>query len=248
MALTMSSMILVAVLGIYSRAQRSAASIRGRLDEGQLLREVLQRMAEDVDRIITPGQDTKISVLNKVQNGYPSAQMVIEKAVHGAEGETVPFERIVWQGSFDPESEKDGLVIYRGHSGLISEDRILGKSKESWERELFVPICDGVTYFSMEVPDGNDLLAEWAGDKLPNGIVVTVSLGIPFKTVAGTLDVADEDKITRTIAVDRSRKIPFNLMQLEYDANSIDTNDVDANSIDPNSIKGDEPRSPRNER
>jgi len=238
-ALTMSSMILVAVLGIYGRAQQSAGAITRQLDQGQMVREILQRISEDLDRIITPGDDTRIVIRNKFENGYSTAHLSIAKAVRTGGDRVETFERVIWQGSYDPESEKDGLVLYRKHHGIVPEDKILSKSKEQWERELFVPVCDGITYFTIEIPDGNDFLDEWTVDKLPTGITVTVSLGVPFKTVSGDFDVADEEKVSRTIAIDRSRKIAFNLAKLDYET---DSNDMDANSIDANNVESKSPR------
>lgn len=239
-ALTIGSMVMVAVLGIYGRTQRSAGAIERQLSEGQMCREILQRIAEDLDRIITPDKDTRIMVMNKFENGFTTAHLSIAKAVNAGDNRVTTFERVIWQANFDPESSKDGLVMYRKFHGLVSEDRLLNKDKEQWERELFVPLCDGVTYFSIQVPDGNDmLLNEWTVDRLPTAVVVTVSLGMPFKTVAGTFDVAFEEKVTRTIAIDRSRKMTISIPEIDpnaFDVNDLDANDLDANDIDANDI------------
>ena len=67
-ALTIAAMVLVAVLGIYSRAQRSAAAITRRLDSSRLPFEVLQRIAEDLDAVVAAASDTKVTVENKLDN------------------------------------------------------------------------------------------------------------------------------------------------------------------------------------
>jgi hypothetical protein len=92
---------------------------------------------------------------------------------------------------------------------------LLDKQKEDWEKELFVPICADITFFKVQVVKGEDLLDSWTADSLPRGILVTISFAKPFKTVAGTLDVQDSEKITRMIAIDRTRKIDFKIEKVE---------------------------------
>jgi hypothetical protein len=62
---------------------------------------------------------------------------------------------------------------------------------------------------------GEEFQNEWGGDSLPAGIVVTISFAEPYKTLDGTLDVPDAEKIVRTIAIDRTRKIGFELAPKE---------------------------------
>jgi hypothetical protein len=54
---------------------------------------------------------------------------------------------------------------------------------------------------------------------------VTISFAKPFQTPAGVLDVPEEDKVKRTITIDRTRKINF-ILEKPTEANSIpDEND-----------------------
>ncbi len=212
-ALTIGAMVLVSVLSIYSRAERSAAAITRRLDSSRVPCEVLQRIAEDLDGIIASGSDTKVTVENKFDNLYPTARLTILKTIYDRRNRKQTFERIVWQTNYDYDA--NSLVLYRSHSGIALEDKLLDEQKEDWERELFVPICPGVTFFKIEVPVGEDFQDKWTSSSLPPGIVVTISFAQPFKTLAGTLDVPDVEKITRTIAIDRTRKIKFIFVKKE---------------------------------
>jgi len=206
-ALLIGTMVLVAVLGIYSRAGRSADAITHKLDSSRLPSEVLQRIAEDLDRIIASGSDTRVTIENKLDNLYPTARLTILKNYYDKGSRPQILEEIIWQTSYDYET--DSLVLYRSHRGIASEDKLLDEKREDWEKGYpYVPICDGVTFFKIQVPRGEELLDRWSGSP-PPGIVVTISFAEPFKTVAGDLDVPDEEKITRTIAVDRTRKIKF---------------------------------------
>jgi len=191
-ALTIGSMILVAALGIYSRAEHvSAATIR-KLESSRLPREVLQRIAEDLDGILAADADTTVlPPKNKFDHDFRSAQLTIRKTIRDSRDSEQKLEEIVWQSDYDYEGPTDSLVLYRGHSGMTLEDKVLDKRKDDWERELLVPICTGVTFFQI------------------NG--VTISFAEPFKRIDGTWDVPDEEKITRTIAIDRTRKIKFDI-------------------------------------
>ncbi len=208
-SLTIGSMVLVAVLVVYNRAERSAAAVTRKLDGSRLLSEAMQRIAEDLDGIIATGTDTKIIIENKFENGFPTAKLTITRTIFDSKNQEQVFENIVWQTNYDYESNVDGLVLYRSQSGIAMEDKVLDKNKSDWERGLFVPICAGITFFKMQVPWGETYLDRWTSTSLPPGIEVSISSAEPFKTVGGTLDVAEEDKIIRTIAVDRTRKIKF---------------------------------------
>jgi hypothetical protein len=208
-SLTIGAMVLVAVLVVYNRAERSAAAVTRKLDSSRLLSEVMQRIAEDLDGVIATGADTKITVENKFENGFPTARLTIIKTIFDNRNQEQTFENIVWQTNYDFTSNVDGLVLYRSHSGIASEDKLLDKNKSDWERQLFVPICAGITFFKIKVPWGEAYLERWTSTSLPPGIEVTISGAEPFKTVSGTLDVPEEEKIIRTIAIDRTRKIKF---------------------------------------
>jgi prepilin-type N-terminal cleavage/methylation domain-containing protein len=212
-ALTIGAMVLVAVLGIYSRAETSAAAITRKLDSSMLPSEVLQRIAEDLDITVAPGADTKVTVESKFEKGFSTARLTILKTIYDSKDKKQTFERIVWQTNYDNDAKS--LVLYRSHSGIALEDKLLDEQKEDWEKELFVPICTGVTFFKIQVPVGEKFQDRWTSDSLPPGVVVTISFAEPFKTLAGFLDVPDGKKVTRNIAIDRTRNIRFVLVKEE---------------------------------
>jgi prepilin-type N-terminal cleavage/methylation domain-containing protein len=147
-ALTIGGMILVAVLTIYSRVENAAAAITRKLDSSQLPSEVLQRIAEDMDRIVAGDSDTKVTVDNKFEEGYQSARLAIVRTISDNKDKAETFEEIIWEARADYESEANGLVLYRSYSGIGPEDKLLDEQRASWEKSYpFVPICDGVTFF-----------------------------------------------------------------------------------------------------
>jgi hypothetical protein len=194
--------------------------------------EVLQRIAEDIDRLTVADERVKLTFENKTNEGFQVAQLVIRKSFYNRENQEDDFEKIIWRAGFDYDSEVNGLVLYRSHSGIISEDRLLHGQKERYERELFIPFCEGVTYFNIQAVEGETRIDNWKSErKLPTGIAVTISFAEPFKTVSGLWDVYEEDMITRVIAVNRTRKIPFYMKDIvvekEDDSNNVnDVNDV----------------------
>ena len=208
-ALTIGSMVLVAALGVYISVEKGAANLTEKLDSMRLPAEVLQRIAEDLDGIISSSQDTKITITSKFDHGYSVVQMEILRTIKDDKGEEQVLEKIVWQS--DVDLYVGDIVLYRSHSGLAMEDKLLDEQKELWERELFVPICAGITYFKIQVPGaGGELVDNWTSG-LPRGVVVTISFAEPFKTPTGFLDVPEEEKTVRTIAIDRTRKINFKI-------------------------------------
>ena len=213
MALTIGAMVLVAVLSIYNRAESSALAVTRKLDSSRMPSEVLQRIAEDIGRTVTTGADTKVTIENKFKGGLSVARLTILKTIYDIMNRKQTFEKIVWQADYG--DDVNSLVLYRSHSGIALEDKLLDEQKEDWERELFVPICTGVTFFKIQVPVGEEFQDKWVSDSLPLGIVVTISFAEPFKTLDGTLDVPEDEKITRHIAIDRTREIKFALAKKE---------------------------------
>ncbi len=214
-ALTIGAMVTVAVLGIYHRAENSAAAVTRRLDSSRLPGEVLQRIAEDLDNVISSSSDATIIIENKFENIasrmlVPAAKLVISRTIQDSRDKEQKFQEIIWQSSYDFQSATDSLTLYRSSGGLNMEDKVLEKNKSDFEREVFVPICSGITFFKISVLAGENLIERWNGSP-PPGIEVTISFAEPYKRANGTFDVPDEEKITRTIAIDRTRKIRFNL-------------------------------------
>jgi len=208
-ALTVGTMVLIVVMALYNRGQRASAAVIDRMESSRLPREVFQRIAEDLDRVIGAGQGTQIDILNKLQDGFSVAKIEILRNITDAKEQLQTFEKIVWQSSIDRDSGQ--LTLYRSHSGIALEDALLDSQKEPWQREVFVPICTGITLFRIEIPKGETYVDRWTGEVLPPAVKVTLSFAQPYKTVTGTFDVAEEDKLVRTIAIDRTRKVAFTI-------------------------------------
>ncbi|MHC4573673.1 MAG: PulJ/GspJ family protein [Planctomycetota bacterium] len=217
-SVTIGAMILVTMLTIYRRAETSAATVARKIEQYQLPFEILQRIAEDLDRIITSGSGTKITIENKIVDGYPAARLTMVTTFKGDKGGERVFEKIVWQSSSDLYGDANGLVLYRSHSGMSVEDKLFDEKRADLEKLYpLVPVCRGVTTFSIRIPKGEDFLNSWAGVRPPHGIVATLSFAEPYETLEGTWEVFEEDRVSRAIAIDRSRKIRFVIVERKLD-------------------------------
>jgi prepilin-type N-terminal cleavage/methylation domain-containing protein len=246
-ALLIGAMISVAVLGIYQRADRSAAAVIQRLDSSRLPNEILQRIAEDLDALVTSNSTAKVIIENKLANVagtklMAAARLTITDTIEDNRNRELKFKEVTWQSSYDVESPFDGLVLYRSYNGITWEDKVLDKNKEDWERELFVPICASVTFFKIEAVTGSIRAERWNGSP-PPAIAVTISFAEPYKKVDGTFDVLDEQKLTRTIALDRTRKIRFEIAAPEESRseeakkNTESPGNVDTQPVEPKNTK-----------
>ena len=226
-ALTVGTMVLIVVLALYNRGQSGSAAVIDRMESNRLPREIFQRIAEDLDRVVGAGQGTQIDILNKLQDGFSVAKIEILRNIIDAKDQSQIFEKIVWQSSVDPDSGL--LTLYRSHSGIALEDALLDSQKEAWQQEVFVPICAGLTLFRIEVPKGETPIDRWTGEGLPPAVKVTLSFAQPYKTVTGTFDVPEQDKLVRTIAIDRTRKLAFNIPALDVNKPADANKKPDAN-------------------
>jgi hypothetical protein len=227
-ALTIGTMVLVVVLALYNRGQSGAAAVISKLESSRLPREIFQRIAEDIDRVVMAGQGTQVDIQNKIQDGFQVARMEISMGINDAKDQPQTLEKIIWQSNIDRDSGQ--LTLYRSHSGIALEDALLDNQKEPWQREIFVPICSGFSFFRIEIPKGETSLDRWTGEVLPPAIKIILSFGQPYKTVTGTLDVNEESKLVRIIAVDRTRRPTFNIPAIDVnDINKISDANRDAN-------------------
>lgn len=229
--LLIASMVLLAVMSIYNRVRASAAVIMDHLEQDRLQNEIMQKIAEDIDRMVAPGFDTTIKFRNKIDNDYRSAQLILESGYYGNTNKKKIYERIVWQTNFDPS--QGALILYRMHEGLNVEDKVLEKDADSSPSSgLYIPVASGVTYFELKAQQGENVLGAWTSETLPKSVRIALSFE-PFQELYdGSVGVPEESTAIRTVAVDRTRKIPYQFVKKQFDMPpEDDPNDL---SQDPN--------------
>jgi hypothetical protein len=206
-------MILTATILIYGRIRSSAVTITARLENQAIPDEILQKIAEDLDRLAAPGFDSTITIQNKIDTGYNSAQLIIENRYYGG-GEPPKaniYERVVWQSVYDPML--DMMTLYRCHSGLNLEDALVDNLRTGDKTpEIFVPICPGLTCFSVfALTDANEMTPQWQKQAMPNGILLKLSLEPMVQMDDGSFELPEKSIVSRTVAVDRTRLINYTL-------------------------------------
>jgi hypothetical protein len=214
------SMILVAILTIYSRASGAADAVLRKIDGPSWTSEVLQLIAEDLGRTLS-ADDVTVQIRNGSDNGFQRAELVLKRTYHDNENKEQTLDQITWRAGYDHEGRTPGLVIYRSYEGVSQEDKLFDDNREEVEKfSPFVPICRGVTFFQIQACKGEELVDQWPASPPPPGIKITISFGTPHEMVRGGFDVDEQDKISRTVVIDPTRKITFALAA-GADANSV---------------------------
>lgn len=240
--LVISSLLIIAAVTIHGQVKVSAAKINSHLDENTLPQEILQRIAEDLDRLAAPGFDTTVTIKSRFTSNYVLSQLIIENKYYDNSPTPKPhtFEKVIWQTNYDPV--EDSLILYRAHAGLTLEDAVIdaggGDNIDTFSQaayqekgiDLFVPLASGITWFKFEAMENDRLYSAWAKTELPKAVVASISFTPPQDTFEGTVEVLPEDIFTRTVAIDRTRKIAYKLTLQEYDMEIPD--DQDPNTLD----------------
>jgi hypothetical protein len=229
--LTLSAMILASVILIYNRVRNSAVAITTRLNKQGLPDELLQKIAEDIDRLAAPGFDASIIIRNKVDSGYNSAQLVIENRYYGSSQPPTAniYERVVWQSNYDPFLGQ--MILYRSHSGLNLEDKLVDNVHSGEDKpELFVPVCSGLTYFGIFALTGNETedqepAPSWQKQTMPNGILLGLSLEPMTQLEDGSFALPEGGIVYRAVAVDRTRSISYKFTPKLADPNDPNSRD-----------------------
>ena len=236
-ALVIGALVVTAVLTIYWRAEKATAAVLGRIETARFPAEILQLIAEDLDKVIavSPDEstaDTKIVIENQLEELYQAAKMTIKRTIYDSNDKPKELEEITWQTSYNFDSFEPGLVLYRSHRGLALEDKLHDEARRAEETPYtFIPVCEGVTYFMIEIPKDRvpapaveedeweeqeeEFLDSWSGPP-PKGVRITISFGEAFKSVLGNMEVYEEDMYSRRIAVDRTRRIDFVIETLKF--------------------------------
>jgi type II secretory pathway pseudopilin PulG len=234
-SIIIAGMLMVSIFFIYSHSRNTIDGISRSLDESQVPDRILQLIAQDIDRFCADTDELVIQPETRRENGLVSARLYLQTNVYDSMGRPVPYERVVWETRFDTETQT--MILYRSHSGLVSEDNLLESQRTPEEARAFVPLCSGLTYFNIKrFPTG--------AIGLPTQLTVELSFAEP-QNEGGQSVIQPEDIISRTIAVNRLRKIGYiftepNLAGLgaKVDPNTITTDSMSTDAAtdvtDPN--------------
>jgi len=147
--------------------------------------------------------------------------LVLEKGYSDRAADDLPLEEIVWQSQVDVGTDR--IVLYRKHTGLILEDKLLDPKRDSVEASYpYIPLVGGLTAFRIRVPQGENWLDRWESEMLPTGIEVMIAQAQAEKSPLGVWEVAEKDQFIRTIAIDRTRIIKFSVEGVSAELDPLD--------------------------
>lgn len=218
-AVLLTGLLLTALLALFSQLRRGMARLAEPMQQDRLAYEILQKIAEDIDRIAAPGFEAGLQFRNKFDNGLNSAQLLVENKYYGS---AIPptaeiFDRVIWQTQYDPFTKS--LILYRLHEGLNLEDKIIEQTAaRSPSLGMFIPVTDGLTHFEVVIVDGQTTLFQWTNPTLPTSIRIGISFAPPAPLPDGRVAVPTEAIIYRTVAIDRTRVIPYEFIAKPLDA------------------------------
>jgi hypothetical protein len=189
--------------------------------------ELIGLIADDLAKIdSSPGNQIQID--SKRDRGLPTARLTIRRTITNDRAQEQAIEEIIWQAAYDIESGR--LTLYRSRSSICPEDRLLDRGRSDVERLYpFVPVCTGLSAFTIQAPQGPNLLDRWASPVMPTAVIIGISFAEPIKTARGTLEVPDDAMIRKTISIDPLRSIRLEIPVPEPNAPVI----VDQNQPQP---------------
>lgn len=250
--LTMSAVVIVTVLKIHSQVRRAAAAVSEKIDSDAVPTNVLQRIAEDIDRLSSTKAEMQYSISNKIRNDVSQSRLIISSYYYDNNTKKQLYEQVIWQSYYDDYDET--MYLFRSHGGVAIEDSVLdvlGTDENPSQAELqadgkeqFIPVCDGITFFEFSIPQGpeKDPLYTWSSSKAPGAITASISFAEPIEDIFGDYIIPPDQLYQRIIATDRVRKIKFQFVRQEFepdDPNEMDgdPNDIDSEMLDENTDK-----------
>ncbi len=228
-AMVIGSMVLAVVFVVYSNARRSVLTATAALERDELPDRIMQLIARDLDRFFADTEDAVFVLQPMRYEGLVSSKLIMESRLYDNQMRAKPYERITWEARYDYPTES--LILYRGHSGLVSEDKLLESRRTDEEKNQLVPLCDGLMHFRITVMVNGKELDAYSVAALPQQVIVRVSFAEPQEE-GGVLVIPEDQIVTRTIAVNRVRKIGYIFTEPAI-ADTNDTNDAN-DAGDPN--------------
>ncbi len=231
-----SAMVVTATLMVYQRVRSVTVTIADTMGQHRLQNEILQKIAEDIDRLAAPGFEATVKFINRPVRGadnqmIPSAQLVLDNKYYGNNDKEDTYEEIIWQTAYD--LNEGTMILYRMHDGLNVEDQLLESDAENpTVAGKYIPVAAGVTFFELRTQQGESVLSAWNSDKLPKAVRIGLSFAEPELLENGEVGVPSEEIVYRTVAIDRTRLIPYKFVKVDLDLGVLDDDEDD----DPNGV------------
>ena len=131
------SMILVAILTVYNRANQAADAVIRKIDSPAWAREVLQLIAEDLGRALS-ADDVTLQIRNGADKGFQRAELVLRRTYHDSENKEQTLEEITWRAGYDYEGTTPGLALSQLPGGRPGRQALRRQSGGLGEK---LPLC-----------------------------------------------------------------------------------------------------------
>jgi hypothetical protein len=234
--LVITALVLIAIINIYNRVKTASLSVQTMLEKNDLPTEILQRLAEDIDRLAVPGFETTINIEHRLDGAYQICRLTITNLIYDSKDKPQTFEQIIWQTHIDPLY--DGMSLYRLHTGMNIERKVTAEIGDSplEDGEVFIRLCTGITNFTIKVLNDDSLLDRWVTNVLPKAVVAEISFAPFQENEFGESEIPQNELLSRTIAIDRTRSIAFEFIAKDLSMYESDPNSPDP-YVDPNMIE-----------
>ena len=215
-ALFIVCILVVALTTIYSASVNAISAIDEKLEDGFNSNDIIHRIVDDVSTVSSYDTDTSLTLKSKIVDGVTLYRLEVLSKIYDNSGKEIEYKKVIWQSDYDFATGE--ISLYRCMSGMAVEDPVLSTdARNNPDVDIFVPVCSGLTYFTMQVPqvtntsagEIENYLDSWEKDEMPGGIMVELSFAPPVEYVTGEVEVVAEDRISRRISVNRSREYKF---------------------------------------
>lgn len=227
-ALFIVCILVIALTVIYDASIKTLSVISVKLEKGLTSSEIMRLIVDDIVKVSSGDSDTSFSLKTKMFNNVALYRFEIISKIYDNTGKELFYRKVIWQSDYD--SNTGTISLYRCMGGMAVEDPILStQAKENPDTDIFVPVCRGLTYFTVQVPQVQDTpegpivnyVDQWASDEMPGGVAVTLSFTPPVEYVTGQVEVPVEDRTVETVSVNRSKQYKFQFVAKDLEAASV---------------------------
>ena len=224
-ALFIVSILVISLTTIYDSSIMAITAIDEKLEDGFDAVNILHLIVDDVARVSSLDTDTTFALKSKTVDGVMVYRLEIIGKIYDNDGKEMEYKKIVWQSDYDYLNGT--TTLYRCEAGMGVQDPLLGtQQRKNVGREIFVPVCFGLTHFTIQVPSGSAIKGNeleqyadsWEEDGMPGGIIIEMSFAAPVEYITGEVEVPLEDRVSRRISVNRSRQYRFEFIPKDLDA------------------------------
>ncbi len=224
-ALFIVCILVISLTTIYDASTRAIASVNQRIEKGSSTSEIMRLIVDDITKASSAGTDTTFTLKSKLSGGAALYRFEIASKIYDNTGKELIYQKVIWQSDYDFIT--DTISLYRSAGGMMPSDPIAStQAKENPQSDIFIPVCQGLTYFTIKVPQIQDTpqgqivdyLDQWANDEMPGGVVVELSFEPPVEYVTGEIEVLPEDRLVESISLNRSKEYRFQFVAKDLDA------------------------------